>query len=152
MAIRRRLRKILTMSNTTFFAPQLSLKVVAPAVAFYKQAFGAEELRLFSNDDGSIHVAELTIGGALFHLHEEMPGSRERSPESLGGTTVLLGVFSPDPDRLMATALAAGGRQLSPMQDYFYGYRQGVVADPFGYHWMLQKRIPVTAEERPEKR
>ena len=140
------------MTNTTFLAPQLSLKVVAPAVAFYKRAFAAKELRIFSNDDGSVHVAELTIGGALFHLHEEMPGSRERSPESLGGTTVLLGVFSPDPDTLMHNALAAGGRELSPMQDYFYGYRQGIVADPFGYHWMLQKQIPVTTEEMPEKR
>jgi PhnB protein len=130
----------------THFAPQLSLKVVAPAMEYYKKAFGAVELRRFVNDDGSLHVAELSIGGALFHLHEEMPGSAERSPEALGGTTVLLGVFLEDPDALMARALAAGGRELSPMQDYFYGYRQGVVADPFGFHWMLQKSIPEKAE------
>lgn len=137
------------MSNITgqaYFAPQLSLKIVAPAMEFYKKAFGAVELRTFPNDDGSLHVAELSIGGALFHLHEEMPGSAERSPEELGGTTVLLGLFAADPDALMASALAAGGQQLSPMQDYFYGYRQGIVADPFGFHWMLQKRIPETPQ------
>ena len=119
---------------------------------FYKKAFGAVELRVFPNDDGSLHVAELSISGALFHLHEEMPGSRERSPEELGGTTVLLGLFTDDPDALMTSALAAGGQELSPMQDYFYGYRQGVVGDPFGFHWMLQKRIPETREEKSEVR
>ena len=137
------------MSNITgqaYFAPQLSLKIVAPAMEFYKKAFGAVELRTFSNDDGSLHVAELSIGGALFHLHEEMAWSAERSPEELGGTTVLLGLFAEDPDALMASVLAAGGQELSPMQDYFYGYRQGVVADPFGFHWMLQKRIPETPQ------
>jgi PhnB protein len=50
-------------------------------------------------------------------------------------------VFVDDPDRLMASALAAGGREISPMQDYFYGFRQGIVADPFGHHWMIQKKI-----------
>lgn len=137
---------ILTETETVTFAPQLSLKVVAPAVEFYKKAFGATVLRLFDNPDGSIHVAELSIGGAMFHVHEEMPGPKERSPEGLGGTTVLLGLFTPDPDSLMTSALAAGGRELSPIQDYFYGYRQGIIGDPFGHHWMIQTRIPLRAE------
>lgn len=130
------------MSILAHFAPELLLKVVAPAVDYYKKAFGALEVRRFANDDGSIHVAELSIGGALFHLHEEMPGSPfRRSPETLGGTTVLLGLFVDDPDVLMAGALAAGGREISPMQDYFYGFRQGIVEDPFGHQWMIQKRL-----------
>ena len=130
------------MSALAQFAPELVLKVVAPAVEYYKKAFGAEVSRLFNNDDGSVHVAELSIGGTLFHLHEEMPGSpQRRSPGTLGGTSVLLGVFVDDPDRMMASALAAGGKEISPMQDYFYGFRQGVVEDPFGHQWMIQKRI-----------
>jgi PhnB protein len=130
-----------TSTGSAQFAPQLSLKIVAPAVEFYKKAFGATEIRIFSNDDGSVHVAELAIGVALFHLHEETPNSKELAPSGLGATTVLIGLFVDDPDKLMANALAAGGRELEPMQDYFYGYRQGTVADPFGHHWMLQKRI-----------
>jgi uncharacterized glyoxalase superfamily protein PhnB len=27
------------------------------------------------------------------------------------------------------------------MQDYDYGYRQGVIADPFGHQWLFEKRI-----------
>jgi len=30
---------------------------------------------------------------------------------------------------------------VSAMQDYFYGFRQGIVADPFGHQWMIQKKI-----------
>ena len=131
-----------TLTERAQFAPELVLKIVAPAVEYYKQAFGAVENRVFTNDDGSIHVAELTIGGMLFHLHEEVPGSPERrSPETLGGTSVLLGLFVDDPDHMMASALLAGGKQMSAMQDYFYGYRQGIVADPFGHQWMIQKKI-----------
>jgi PhnB protein len=136
------------------FAPELVLKVVAPAVEYYRKAFGAKVIRVFANNDEGafegdsypdgleIHVAELSIGGSVFHLHEEMPNSpQRRSPETLGGTSVLLGLFVDDPDHMMASALVAGGKQISAMQDYFYGYRQGIVADPFGHQWMIQKRI-----------
>jgi PhnB protein len=124
------------------FAPSLSLKVLAPAVEFYKKAFGVEELLIVKNDDGSIHVAELTFHGMVFHLHQEMPGPcKERAPQTVGGTTVDLGVFLEDPDSLMDSALAAGARLISPMKDYEYGYRQGSFEDPFGHHWTLQKKL-----------
>ncbi|HET6256985.1 MAG TPA: VOC family protein [Puia sp.] len=124
------------------FAPVLSLKVVAPAVEFYKKAFAVEEVLIVKNDDGSVHVAELAFEGITFHLHEEMPGSgKERAPQTVGATTVELGVFLEDPDRLMDSALAAGGRLRNPMKDYEYGYRQGSFEDPFGHHWTLQKKL-----------
>ena len=126
----------------TKFAPELKVRVVAPALEFYKKAFGVVELKRYSNDDGSIHVAELTLGGTEFYLHEEMPGSQGRSPESVKGTTVELVIFVPDPDALMISGLAAGGKEVSPMQDHFYGLRQGTVVDPFGHLWTFQKRIP----------
>src|SRR5882757_4602414 len=125
----------------TSFAPSLTLRVLAPALEFYKQAFGVVELKRYSNDDGSIHVAELTLEGAEFYLHEEMPGSQGRSPESVQGTTVELVLFVSDPDALMIRALAAGAQEVNPIQDHFYGLRQGTVADPFGHKWTVQKRI-----------
>jgi PhnB protein len=125
----------------TTFAPLLTLTVVAPAVEFYKKAFGVEELLIVKNDDGSVHVAELSLQGAIFHLHQEMPGSQIKAPETVGGSTVEMGVFADDPDALMDKALAAGGRLLSAMKDYEYGYRQGSFEDPFGYRWTLQKKL-----------
>lgn len=118
----------------TAFAPLLKLKVVAPALEFYKNAFGVEEVLLVKNEDGSIHVAELSLQGALFHLHEG-------APETAGGTTVELGLFLDDPDSLMDRALAAGARLIQPMKDFEYGYRQGAFEDPFGHHWTLQKKL-----------
>ncbi|HEV3411972.1 MAG TPA: VOC family protein [Puia sp.] len=124
------------------FAPTLSLKVVAPAVEFYKKAFGAEEVLIVKNEDDSVHVAELTFRGMTFHLHQEMPEpGKERAPQTVGGTTVDLGVFLDDPDSLMDSALAAGARLINPMRDYEYGYRQGSFEDPFGHHWTLQKKL-----------
>ncbi|HLI91955.1 MAG TPA: VOC family protein, partial [Puia sp.] len=127
-------------SAVSAFAPCLILKVVAPAVHFYKEAFGAEEVLIVTNEDRTVHVAELAFQGMTFHLHQEMPGSPvKRAPE--GATTVELGVFLEDPDSLMDKALAAGAHLVSPMRDYEYGYRQGSFLDPFGHYWTLQKKL-----------
>ena len=127
--------------NSTFFAPMIYLKKVAPAIEFYKNAFDATELRRWSNDDGSVHVAEMSIHGALFHMHEESTRNNELSPETLKSTTIAIGLFVGDPHAVMAKAVAAGGTELDPVKDYDYEYRQGCVADPFGHHWLLEKKI-----------
>ena len=127
--------------NTTFFAPHLAIKVLKPAMEFYQNAFDAKVLRSWSNPDGSIHVAEMEIEGALFHLHEEVLRSNQVSPETVNVTTLLIGLFSPEPDKLFDQAFSAGGRISSPIQDYDYGYRQGVITDPFGHQWLIQKKI-----------
>ena len=125
----------------TFFAPHLTLRNVLVGLEFYKAAFGAVELRRWSNPDGSVHVAEMSINGALFHLHEEMPGSVEMSPETLKGTSSAIGLFVPDPAATVRSAVAAGGKEMKPVQDYDYGYRQGTVMDPTGHVWLIQKKI-----------
>ncbi len=108
---------------------------------FYKKAFQAVELRRFSNSDGSVHVAEMEIDGAMFHIHEEVTRHSQLSPETVNAVTALIGIFVPDPDTMVKNALAAGGKLTSPLQDYDYGYRQGVVTDPSGHQWLIQKRI-----------
>jgi PhnB protein len=128
-------------TGPTFFAPHLTLRNVLAGVEFYQAAFGAIELRRWSNPDGSVHVAEMSINGALFHLHEEMPGKGELSPETLKGTTSAIGLFVPDPAATVKRAVAAGGQETSPVKDYDYGYRQGIVTDPAGHIWLIQKKI-----------
>jgi PhnB protein len=128
-------------SGLTFFAPHLTVRNVLAELNFCKAAFGALELRRFSNPDGSVHVAEMSIGGALFHIHEEMPGSAEMSPETLKGTSSAIGLFVPDPAATVRNGIAAGGRETSPVKDYDYGYRQATVMDPAGHVWLIQKRI-----------
>src|SRR4029078_13567363 len=104
--------------NTTFFAPMIYLKQVAPAIEFYKNAFDAVVLRQWNNDDGSVHVAEMAIRGALFHLHEESTRNNSLSPETLKGTTLDIGLFVDDVHAVMEKAIAAGGKVLDPVKDY----------------------------------
>ena len=126
--------------NSTFFAPMIYLKKVEPAIEFYKKAFGAIVLRQWNNDDGSVHVAEMSVDGAMFHLHEEATRNTEMSPETLKGTCITIGLFVSDVHEVMAKAVAAGGKELDPVRDYDYEYRQGCVADPFGHHWLIEKK------------
>ena len=128
-------------NSSTFFAPMIYLKILAPAIEFYKKAFDAIVLHQWNNDDGSVHVAEMSIDGALFHIHEESVRNNEYSPGKLNGTTIAIGLFVDDPHAVMAKAVAAGGKELDPVRDYDYKYRQGLVEDPFGHHWLLEKKI-----------
>jgi len=130
-----------TRTNTTFFAPQLALRNVQEGIDFYQKAFGATELQRWSNPDGSVHVAEMSIDGSMFHLHQEVTRTREFSPESLGGVSAVIGLFTNDPAALAARAIVAGALEESPVQDYEYGYRQGKLRDPFGHLWVVQKKI-----------
>ncbi len=127
--------------STPTFAPQLYIPSGTFDVSFYEMAFGAKELRRFSNDDGSIHVVEFTIGDALFHLHEESSRLHLYAPIQKDFSTVIIGLFVPDVDAMMKSAVAAGATVISPAQDYDYGYRQGEIRDPFGHVWMIEKGI-----------
>jgi len=107
-------------SNATCFAPQLYIPHGITDISFYEQVFGAVELRRFNNDDESIHVSELSIDGCLFHLHEETLHSNQFKPERINGTTVLIGLFVPGVDQVIARAVEAGAIVLSPAQSYDY--------------------------------
>ena len=127
--------------NLTHFAPQLYIRSGITDISFYTKAFGAIELRRFTDDDGSIHVAELSIDGAIFHLHEENLSKGQFSPETYKGTTTSIGLFVPSVDIVMKKALEAGAKEISPVQSYDYGYRQGEIIDPFGHLWLIEMKI-----------
>jgi len=130
-----------TQDSKTFFAPELFIKNGVKDISFYKNAFGASEQMRFSNDDGSIHVVELSIGGAIFHIHEITANQNFFSPEKNNGTTICIGLFVSDVDAVMSNAIKAGAIEISPAKDYEYGYRQGKIKDPFGHYWQIQKKI-----------
>lgn len=128
-------------TNKTFFAPQLFIPSGVTDISFYMEAFDASEVNSWRNDDGSIHVAELSINGTIFHLHEERPAKGQLEPNKINGITTLIGLFVEDVDTVMNKALQAGATLLSPAQDYDYGYRQGNFQDPFGHQWMIEMKI-----------
>ncbi len=130
-----------TQTSQTFFAPQLFIPSGVHNIDFYTKGLGAVEHRRWSNEDKSIHVAELSVGGAVFHLHEENPSKGQQAPGINRGITVMVGIFVENVDGLIEKAILAGATLLSPAQDYDYGYRQGSLRDPFGHDWLIQKKI-----------
>jgi PhnB protein len=120
--------------------PVLTIRQAAQAVAFYGQAFGAEELYRSTYPDGRI-VAELAIDGARFRVADEAPEAANLSPQTLGGTTVRINLLVADPDQFCEPAIAIGAVVIAPIADQSYGLRQGRLADPFGHHWLIGRPL-----------
>ena len=124
----------------THFAPELHIPNGTFNIDFYTK-LGATEHFCLRNVDGSVHVAELEMDGALFHLHETMHWFNALEPTSAKGVTSVIGLFVPDVDKVMNKAIEVGATEVSPAKDHDYGYRQGMVKDPFGHYWQIQKKI-----------
>lgn len=126
--------------STTFFAPELHIPKGTQSLEFYTN-FGATEHFCFRNEDGSIHVAELEINGAVFHVHETMDWFAALDPGAANGVTTVIGLFVDDVNKIFKRAIQAGAKEISPVTDHDYGYRQGMFKDPFGHYWQIQKKI-----------
>jgi PhnB protein len=113
----------------------LSVRGGARAVEFYKAAFGALEVYRMEDPSGSV-VSRLSVEGAEFWLADESPEHSNFSPETLGGGTARMILTVPEPDAMFAMAIAAGAREVWPVQEE-YGWRLGRIVDPFGHHWEI---------------
>jgi PhnB protein len=133
----------MNQTSQSSFAPILTVRkgTHKQDFEFYKKALGAVEIRSFDNDDGTIHVMEMAVDGALFHFHEENIRKRKMSPEMARGVTAIIGLMVTDVDRIMTQAESAGAKITSPAKDYDYGYRQGEFVDLMGHHWQIEKVI-----------
>ena len=132
--------------------PYLIVKGAARALDFYKQAFGAQELMRFPMPDGKVGHAEIKIGNSPIMLADEFPEMGHKSPESLGGSPVSIMLYVPDVDKTFAQALKAGGKELQPLKDQFYGDRSGTLTDPFGHVWTVSTHKEDVSPEEMDKR
>ncbi|MGI0001910.1 MAG: VOC family protein [Nitrososphaeraceae archaeon] len=108
------------------------------AIQFYKKAFGAEErFRMHGPDGRTIMHADLKIGDSVFMLTEESKEMKALSPESIGGSPVILYVYVKDVDSIFNQAISEGASELKPVRDQFYGDRSGYLRDPFGHLWSI---------------
>jgi PhnB protein len=132
----------------------LSLKGADKAIDYYKKAFGAKEIGRITTPDGKILHAELQIGDSRFMLSEEMPEWGNKSPKTLGGSSVMVSLYVEDVDSVFKQALDAGGKVLGGMdvKDQFYGDRSGTVEDPFGHCWNITTHIEDVSFEEIQKR
>jgi PhnB protein len=120
----------------TAFLLTLSVRRGAAAVEFYKKAFGAEVIFCIADPNGAV-VAQLSIDDVQFLVADEAPEYENFSPETLGGSTIRMGLVVADPDTVARQAIAAGATEIYPVADQDYGYRLGRIKDPFGHHWEI---------------
>jgi PhnB protein len=130
--------------------PHIIVKGAAKAIDFYAKAFGAEEvLRMPTPDGGRLMHAEVKIGNSILMLADEFPEwGGGPSPQSLGGSPVVLGLYVTDVDAVYQQAIAAGATGKMPPADMFWGDRYGKLVDPFGHEWSIAThKEDVSAEE-----
>jgi ribose 5-phosphate isomerase B len=133
--------RMLAAGSAAGIAPQLAVRGGIAAVDFYREAFGALELhRVGGSEANPALVAQLAVADATFWVADESPEHESFSPAALGGGSVKMLLSVPDPDEMFARALAAGAREVRPMQDE-HGWRLGRLADPFGHHWEIGRPL-----------
>ncbi|MGH6800833.1 MAG: VOC family protein [Methylocella sp.] len=116
--------------------PYLSVSSAREAIAFYKNAFGAAEVLCIAHE-GKVGHAELEIGEAKIMLSDEFPDHDALSPQTIGGTPVMIHLYVEDVDAFTTRAIGAGITVLRPVADQFYGDRGGKFEDPFGHRWWI---------------
>ena len=132
--------------------PYLIVRDAARAIEFYERALGAVEMFRMAEPGGRIGHAELRIGDCIAMLADEFPEVGAVSPQTLGGPGVTFLLYVENVDEAFARALAAGGRQLRPLKDQFYGDRSGSFEDPFGHHWTLATHVDDVSPEEMQRR
>jgi PhnB protein len=129
-------------------APHIVVQGADRAAAFYRDAFGAEEVSRIPTPDGRLMSVEMRVGGGSLHLADEFPELGVLAPPSLGGTPVVLALEVEDAESVFARAVAAGATVRQPLQEMFWGDLHGQLDDPFGHRWNVSQHVrDVTHEE-----
>jgi PhnB protein len=120
----------------------LIVRHAAEAIDFYDRAFGAVEVfRMTDPGDGRVGHAELRFGETLVMLADEYPDFGALSPDTIGGSPVILHLETKDVDALVHRSVEAGATLLRAPADQSYGERVAQVLDPFGHRWTLDQRV-----------
>jgi PhnB protein len=117
-------------------SPRLAFRDPAKAIEFYQHALGAKETFRFEVG-GQIPHAEVMVGDSTIHVAGEWPEGGRFSAETLGSSPVSMSIRVDDVDSFVEHAVAAGMKLVREAQDQFYGHRDALLQDPFGYSWAV---------------
>lgn len=112
--------------------PYLILKDVAAFIDFTKTVFGAEEMAVYNNENGSIMHAEIQIGGSTLMMGQ--------STEDWGVQNAGLYIHVEDTDGTFQKALEQGATVIMPVENKEYGRTCGV-KDPQGNTWWITQTL-----------
>ena len=121
--------------------PHIVVQGADRAGAFYRDAFGAEEISRIPTPDGRLMSVQLSLGDGALHIADEFPEMGVLAPPTIGGTPIVLGLAVADADAVFARAVAAGAEARQPPQDMFWGDRHGQLDDPFGHRWNISQHL-----------
>jgi PhnB protein len=121
--------------------PHICVRGAERAAAFYRDAFGAEEISRIPTPDGRLMSLRLRMDDGDVHLADEFPELGVLAPPSIGGTAVVLSLDVADAEAVFARAIAAGAEVRQPLQDAFWGDRHGQLEDPFGHRWNIDQHL-----------
>ena len=133
----------------TTVTPSITVNDGAKAIEFYKKALGATERMRMEGPDKRIMHAEIQIGSAIIMLNDEVMGSR--SAQTIGGSPASFFVYVENADAAFQKAIAAGGKQILPVTDMFWGDRMGAFEDPFGLKWNIATHTKDMAPQEIKK-
>jgi PhnB protein len=118
--------------------PYLVVRDADGTIAFLKRAFGATELQVHRNTDGTVGHAEIQIGDSLVMLGQAGGQWKPREASFY--------LWVDDVDATYRRALDAGAASESEPEDKPYGHRNAGVMDPAGNTWWIGAPV------KPEKR
>lgn len=131
--------------------PYLIVDNAAAAIAFYREAFGAEELMRLPMGEKIGH-AELRIGDSILMLSDEWLETGMLSPRQRGGATSSCVLYLDDVDAAFERAVRAGAIIERAVRTEFRGDRMGSVIDPFGHRWSLASHVEDVPEDELQQR
>ena len=129
----------------------LIVKDAHKALKFYNNAFAAEIMMELKSPEGVVVHAEIKIEDTIIMLAEEDP-RYNLSPASLGGTGVVIHLYTGDAEGLFEGAMMAGAEEIFPVKEQFYGDRAGRVKDPFGHHWIIATHMEDVPAKEMQRR
>jgi PhnB protein len=132
--------------------PYLIVNNAAKAIDYYKNVFGATLVMKMDGPDGKVAHAELQIGDSRIMIGDENPAMGHRSAQSIGDSPISLYVYLPDCDAVVSKAAASGSKVLKPVQDQFYGDRNGFLQDPFGHLWGVATHKEDVSDQEMQER
>ncbi len=122
--------------------PYGSLRDCDKAIDFMVRAFGAKERYRMPGPDGKVAHCELQIGDSII-----MMGEAHGEPKPMS-----LMLYVTDCDATFQRAVDAGAEVTEPVQDKFYGDRNGRLRDPFGNEWYVGTHVEDVSEEEMDRR
>ncbi|RYF94125.1 MAG: VOC family protein [Caulobacteraceae bacterium] len=117
--------------------PYIVVERATEAIAFYKQAFAAQEVGVRPTEDGKrVMHAQLTVNGGSIMLNDPFP---EHGHPAAPLSCLIMQLLVDDAQAWFDRAVQAGCAPTMPVQLMFWGDKWGTVTDPFGVQWAFNE-------------